>query len=123
MNEFIYGKEEIDYLCQKDVKMKEVIETLGMIHREADEDLFSSVIHHIVGQQISTKAQKTIYQRMKDGLGVINADTICEASDAYLQFFSQKAHGLNRLDEWVIILIFGINMRYSNDLHGIIYAT
>ena len=57
MNEFIYGKEEMDYLCQKDVKMKEVIETLGMIHREVDEDLFSSVIHHIVGQQISTKAQ------------------------------------------------------------------
>ena len=84
MNEFIYGKEEMDYLCQKDGKMKEVIETLGMIHREVDEDLFTSVIHHIVGQQISTKAQKTIYQRMKDGLGVIDEDTICEASDAAL---------------------------------------
>lgn len=87
MNEFIYGKEEMDYLCQKDGKMKEVIETLRMIHREVDEDLFTSVIHHIVGQQISTKAQKTIYQRMKDGLGVIDEDTICEASDAYLQSF------------------------------------
>ena len=87
MNEFIYGKEEMDYLCQKDGKMKEVIETLGMIHREVDEDLFTSVIHHIVGQQISTKAQKTIYQRMKDGLGVIDEDTICEANDAYLQSF------------------------------------
>lgn len=87
MNEFIYGKEEMDYLCQKDGKMKEVIETLGMIHREVDEDLFTSVIHHIVGQQISTKAQKTIYQRMKDGLGVIDENTICEASDAYLQSF------------------------------------
>ena len=40
MNEFIYGKEEMDYLCQKDEKKKEVIETLGMNHREADEDLF-----------------------------------------------------------------------------------
>lgn len=87
MNEFIYGKEEMDYLCQKDGKMKEVIETLGMIHREVDDDLFTSVIHHIVGQQISTKAQKTIYQRMKDGLGVIDKDAICEASDAYLQSF------------------------------------
>ena len=87
MNEFIYGKEEMDYLCQKDARMKEVIETLGMIHREVDEDLFTSVIHHIVGQQISTKAQKTIYQRMKDGLGVIDEDTIREASDAYLQSF------------------------------------
>lgn len=49
MNEFIYGKEEMDYLCQKDGKMKEVIEALGMIHREVDDDLFTSVIHHIVG--------------------------------------------------------------------------
>lgn len=87
MNEFIYGKEEMDYLCQKDGKMKDVIETLGMIHREVDDDLFTSVIHHIVGQQISTKAQKTIYQRMKNGLGVIDEDAIYEASDAYLQSF------------------------------------
>ena len=27
--------------------------------READTDLFSSVVHHIIGQQISTKAQAT----------------------------------------------------------------
>ena len=52
MNEFIYGKEEMDYLCQKDGKMKEVIETLGMIHREVDEDLFTSVIHHTVVRQL-----------------------------------------------------------------------
>ena len=77
----------MDYLCQKDGKMKDVIETLGMIHREVDDDLFTSVIHHIVGQQISTKAQKTIYQRMKNGLGVIDEDAIYEASDAYLQSF------------------------------------
>ena len=27
--------------------------------READTDLFSSVVHHSIGQQISTKAQTT----------------------------------------------------------------
>ena len=34
-----------------------------------DPDLFSSVVHHIIGQQISTKAQATIWQRMQDALG------------------------------------------------------
>lgn len=34
-----------------------------MIKRETDTDLFSSVIHHIIGQQISTKAQAAISSR------------------------------------------------------------
>lgn len=31
--------------------------------------LFSSFVHHIIGQQISTKAQQTIWQRMNDAFG------------------------------------------------------
>ena len=47
-----------------------------MIKRETDTDLFSSVIHHIIGQQISTKAQATIWQRMQKDLTEVNAETI-----------------------------------------------
>ena len=61
---FAYGENEISYLKSKDEKLAEVIEKIGMIERETDIDLFSSVIHHIIGQQISTKAQATIWQRM-----------------------------------------------------------
>lgn len=60
---FAYGENEISYLKSKDEKLAEVIEKIGMIERETDTDLFSSVIHHIIGQQISTKAQATIWQR------------------------------------------------------------
>ena len=58
---FPYGKDEIEYLKKKDKKLAEVIDQIGHIERAVDEDLFSSVIHHIIGQQISTKAQQSIF--------------------------------------------------------------
>lgn len=82
---FEYGEDEITYLQSKDRKLSEVIEQIDMIEREVDTDLFSSVVHHIIGQQISTKAQATIWQRMKDALGEVNAETILAADISELQ--------------------------------------
>ena len=84
---FVYGENEISYLKSKDEKLAEVIEKIGMIERETDTDLFSSVIHHIIGQQISTKAQATIWQRMQEGLGEVNAETILATDISKLQSY------------------------------------
>ena len=67
--------------------MGEVIQRVGYIEREIDPDLFSAVLHHIVGQQISTKAQATIWKRMRDGLEEINAQQILKAGISKLQSF------------------------------------
>ena len=82
---FEYGENEITYLRNKDKKLSEVIDQIGTIEREVDTDLFSSVVHHIIGQQISTKAQATIWQRMKETLGAVNAVTILSADISKLQ--------------------------------------
>ena len=82
---FAYGEKEITYLKQKDKRLAEIIDKIGMIEREVDTDLFSAVIHHIIGQQISTKAQATIWKRMNDQYGIINADTILSAGVSNLQ--------------------------------------
>ena len=66
MKIFEYGEKEISYLRSKDKRIAEVIDQIGLIQREVDADLFSSVVHHIIGQQISTKAQATIWQRMQE---------------------------------------------------------
>ena len=50
-----------------------------------DIDLFSAVVHHIIGQQISTKAQETIWQRMLSALGEVNAETVLAAGVSELQ--------------------------------------
>lgn len=82
---FEYGEKEISYLKSKDAKLAEVIDMLGFVEREIDTDLFSAVVHHIIGQQISTKAQATIWQRMQDALGQVNAETILSAGVSNLQ--------------------------------------
>ena len=82
---FEYGETEISYLRQKDAKLCEVIDRIGHIERTVDTDLFSSVVHHIIGQQISTKAQATVWQRMQDALCGVNAATILAAGIPKLQ--------------------------------------
>ena len=84
---FQYGDKETEYLKKKDKALGEVIEKIGHIEREVDSDLFSSVIHHIIGQQISTKAQETIWRRMKEQFGEVTAESISAADIPELQSF------------------------------------
>ena len=110
---FAYGERELSYLRQKDKRLSVVMDRIGHIDRAVDPDLFSSVVHHIIGQQISTKAQATIWQRIHDTLGSINAETILKAGvpalqalgmtfrkAEYITDFAEKIHtGAFRLDE------------------------
>ena len=82
---FEYGETELSYLWQKDKRLGEVIDRIGHIERAVDPDLFSSIVHHIIGQQISTKAQATIWQRLQDALGEVNAETVLAAGVPKLQ--------------------------------------
>ena len=82
---FEYGEKEISYLKGKDQKLKEVIEQIGPIKRTVDTDLFSSIVYHIIGQQISTKAQETIWRRTLERVGEVNAENICRMDIEQLQ--------------------------------------
>lgn len=84
---FEYDETEVAYLRQRDARLAEVIDRVGHVEREVDPDLFSSVVHHIVGQQISTKAQATIWARLRGGLGAVNAQTVLAAGVPKLQSF------------------------------------
>ena len=109
---FAYGETELAYLRQRDKRLCAVIDRIGHVDRTVDTDLFSSVVHHIIGQQISTKAQATIWQRMQGALGEVNAETILAAGvprlqglgmtfrkAEYITDFAEKVHsGAFRLD-------------------------
>ena len=82
---FEYGEQELSYLRRKDKRLCAVIDRIGHIERTVDGNLFSSVVHHIIGQQISTKAQATIWQRMQETLGEVTAETILAAGVPRLQ--------------------------------------
>jgi DNA-3-methyladenine glycosylase II len=82
---FEYGGRETEYLKRKDKRLGEAIDHIGHIEREVNSDLFSSVIHHIVGQQISSAALKTVWARLVDRLGAVNAETIGSAAREDIQ--------------------------------------
>jgi DNA-3-methyladenine glycosylase II len=110
---FQYGKIETDYLKSRDETLGNAIDKIGHIKRPIDTDLFLSIVHHIVGQQISSVAQKTVWKRMNDELGTITVDVICDLSvdkiqrfgmtfrkAEYIKDFSHKIkHGELNIDE------------------------
>ena len=93
---FNYGDKETDYLRQKDKRLAELIDRVGHIHRAVNEDLFSSVVHHIIGQQISTKAQQTVWRRMQERFG-----------EGWLMAAEIEHYAREGVDRFVILQPFG----------------
>lgn len=73
---FQYGETETAYLKKKDKRLAEVIDKIGPIQRRVIPDLFSALVHSIVGQQITTKAQKTIWKRLQERIGEVVPENI-----------------------------------------------
>ena len=87
---FTYGETELSYLRQKDKRLGEVIDRVGPVRRAVDTDLFSAVVHHIVGQQISTKAQATIWNRLREAFGALTPQAILDTGVPALQAFGMS---------------------------------
>ena len=83
--DFPYGETEIAYLRARDLKLGAAMERIGPIHREVDPDLFSSVIHHIIGQQVSMAAQRTVWQRLQAAAGTLVPETVAAMPAEALQ--------------------------------------
>ncbi len=82
---FDYDDKVIEHLKKRDKKLAQVIDTVGKIERAVHNDIFTAIIFHIIGQQISTVAQKTICNRLSEKLGTIDAENILKLSDDELQ--------------------------------------
>lgn len=73
---FAYGNRETDYLARKDKRLASVMARIGPISREVRPDLFDALMHAIVGQQIATKAQQTVWGRLVQALGQVTPATV-----------------------------------------------
>ena len=84
---FEYGDEEVAYLKSRDPKLAQAIDAVGHVNREMmDEgDLFAAVVHHIIGQQISSAAQVTVWARLKEALGEVTPANVSAATVEELQ--------------------------------------
>ncbi|CAC13268.1 METHYLATED-DNA--PROTEIN-CYSTEINE METHYLTRANSFERASE (6-O-METHYLGUANINE-DNA METHYLTRANSFERASE) (O-6-METHYLGUANINE-DNA-ALKYLTRANSFERASE) [Mycoplasmopsis pulmonis] len=73
---FEYSENEVNYLKRKDKKLAKAIEKIGFIKREIKPNLFVAIVHSIIGQQISTKAHKTLWKRFEEKVKNIDAKTL-----------------------------------------------
>ena len=82
---FNYGSTEIEHLKKKDKKLAMAIDSIGPIEREVMPDLFTALIHSIVGQQIATKAAATVWGRLQLQCGKITPRSIACADAVEIQ--------------------------------------
>ena len=84
---FKYGSTETSYLKKQDKALGAAIDAIGPIRRTVNPDLFSALVNSIVGQQISSKAQATVWQRMKSGLVAVTPQSVLACTEAELQSY------------------------------------
>ena len=82
---FQYGDTETNWLKSRDTKLGAVMERIGHIDRAVEPDLYAAIVHDIVAQQISTKAQETIWKRLGESLGEIAPANVITAGREGLQ--------------------------------------
>lgn len=104
---FEYGTKEIDYLKSKDKTFAQIIDKIGKINRETEDDLFFSVVSSIVGQQISGKAQQTIIKRILDFYGTITAEKIAVSELSELQSFGISYKKAEYIKDFAIKIVDG----------------
>jgi DNA-3-methyladenine glycosylase II len=73
---FEYKQDEIDYLKSVDETLGAAMTRMGRIERIIIPDLFAALVHAIVGQLISVKAARTVWERMQDQLGEMSPRNI-----------------------------------------------
>lgn len=82
---FRYGQTELDHLRARDPRLAAAIDRIGLVRREVQPDLFHALVHSIIGQQISTKAQTTIWGKMQTRFPGVRPDVIAACTLEELQ--------------------------------------
>ncbi len=85
MHIFEYGQKEIEYLKSKDKKLCVAIDRIGIIEREIIPDTFIALISSVVGQQISSKAADTVWNRLIELVGSISPESLDKTDIAKIQ--------------------------------------
>ena len=87
MHYFQYGDDAVQHLKRRDRRLGEAIDIIGPMRREVRPDLFAALVHSIVGQQISMKAQDTIWRRIAEDLGAVTPEAVAACPIEKLQSF------------------------------------
>lgn len=88
---FHYTDEELCILKKKDKIFAIEIERIGRIERAVIPDIFQALVNAVIGQVISTKVAKTIWEKIENSLGEITPEVFKSLSIEDI-----KAYGLTQ---------------------------
>ncbi|MBB3067105.1 DNA-3-methyladenine glycosylase II [Paenibacillus baekrokdamisoli] len=114
---FDYGKEEMDYLASLDETLGAAMARMGRVERVIIPDLFTALIYAIVGQLISVKAVRTIWERMQVKFGEISPQNLAMQTADEIQscgMTMKKAVCINNIAQMIAQGAF--NLDELNDL-------
>ncbi len=97
---FFYSTKETDHLKKRDAILGQAIDKIGKINRPVIPDPFQSLVKSIVGQQISSQAQTTVWTRLQDRFKPLTAKILAAASPQAIQacgMTMRKAHYINNI--------------------------
>lgn len=99
MKKIRVSAEALAALKIKDAKIGAVTEALGPLERDGYDDLFSGLVRAVMGQQISSQAEMTVWNRLTEGLGEITPESLLACSAEQLRGFGmsgRKAETIQR---------------------------
>lgn len=111
-----YGKKELEHLKSRDKVLGEAMDRIGHIYRETEDDVFSSLVHQIIAQQISGAAQATVWARLQERSGTVSAENIYALGAEELQkagISRRKAGYILELSEKVLSDEFNTEALFS----------
>jgi len=80
-----YGIIEMQHLKLADSKLGEAIERIGMIEREQYPDFYEGFTNAVIGQQISSKAMNTIWNRLLNLCGTVTPESVLSFDEEQLR--------------------------------------
>lgn len=104
---FEYTDIETNHLKKNDAKLATAIDKIGHIFRPVIPDIYMALVKTIIGQQISTKAQNTIWQRINGDISPINPDTIGEMTIEKIQSYGISKRKATYIKEMTTSILEG----------------
>ena len=104
---FKYTDIEINHLKKNDAKLGAAIDKIGHVFRPVIPDIYMALVKTIIGQQISTKAQNTIWQRINKDISPINPDTIGRMSIEEIQAYGISKRKASYIKEMTTSILEG----------------
>jgi DNA-3-methyladenine glycosylase II len=102
---FEYGDKEAEWLKSQDPILAKAVNEIGHIYRPVIPDLFEALVNCIIGQQISSKAHKTIWNRLNERFPLISPESIAAVQTEDLQscgITMRKARYIKEITESVL---------------------